>query len=287
MPEALALWLRIDGGPDAAPLNLLPPGARVALPAGTDGLTLPLLQAVPPIQRPLSVPGIQSAPTSNMDVTLDNGTGQLTRLWGPRPPVRRAARLYNGAAVLFDGIVTGVQLGASAQLSLEAGMDRPLSDNLPLRTSAAWGGWRELRVLPWGWGRVTITPIQYSDDQRLFFLLDHPIAGVDEVKRDDVATSAYDWRNGVDSTGRAVSFIELAEPLAEGERLAVTLRGRMHPDTGRLLQTPAEVLHDVLANLARAPVRWADLDDYRTETAEWVLGGVLDDNGLSIRAAVF
>lgn len=41
--------------------------------------------------------------------------------------------------------------------------------------------------------------------------------------------------------------------------------------TGRLLQTPAEILHDVLAHLAGAPVQWADFDDYRTETAEWVL----------------
>lgn len=90
----------------------------------------------------------------------------------------------------------------------------------------------------------------------------------------------------MDSTGRAVSFVELAAPLAEGERLAVTLRGRMHPDTGRLLQTPAEILHDVLAHLARAPVRWEDLDDYRTETAGLVLGGLLADNTITIRAAV-
>ena len=62
-----------------------------------------------------------------------------------------------------------------------------------------------------------MTPIQYSDDQRVFLLLDHPIAGVDEVTRDDVAVSAYHWENAVDSTGRAVSFIELAAPLAEGE----------------------------------------------------------------------
>ncbi len=143
-----------------------------------------------------------------------------------------------------------------------------------------------MKVLPWAWGQVTLTPIQYSDDQRVFFLADHPIQGVDEVKRDDVATDAWAFYNGVDSTGRAVAFVELAMPLAEGERLAVGLRWRMHPDTGRLLQTPAEILHDVLANLARAPVQWADLDDYRTETAHIVLGGLLADNSISIRATV-
>ena len=276
-------WLQIDGGADGAVLNLLPAGQGVATPA--EGLSLACLAGLPPIERPLSVPGIEAAPTSNMDIELDNADGALTRLWAERPPVRRAARVWAAGAVLFAGVVTGVQLGTRVRLSLEAGMDRPLSDNLPLRTSAVWGGWRELRVLPWGWGQVTVAPIQYSSDQRVFFLLDHPIAGVDEVKRDDVATPAWDWRNGVDSTGRAVSFIELAQPLAEGERLAVTLRGRMHPQTGRLLQTPAEILHDVLANLARAPVEWADFDDYRTETAHLVLGGLMADNTVSIRAA--
>lgn len=277
-------WLQIDGGADGATLNLLPAGRPMAPPAA--GLSLPLLRGLPPIERPLSVPGIAAAPTSHMEVALDNADGRLTALWGARPPLRRPARVRTEGGVLFEGVVTAVRMGASVQLSLEAGLDRPLSDNLPLRTSAVWGGWRDVRVLPWGWGRVTLTPIQYSGDQRVFFLLDHPIAGVDEVRRDDVATPAWEWRNAVDSTGRAVSFVELAQPLAEGERLAVTLRGRLHPQNGRLLQTPAEILFDVLANLARAPVAWPDLDDFRTETADLVLGGLLADNSVSIRAAV-
>ncbi len=277
-------WLEIDAGADGCQVNLVRAGS--AAPPGQNGMTLPLLAGLSSIQRPLSIPGIAAAPVSNMDATLDNAGGQLTRLWGPRPPVRRAVRVATDAGVLFDGIAVGLQLGGEVRMSLEAGADRPLSDNVPLRTSAVWGGWRDVKVLPWVWGQVTLTPIQYSDDQRVFLLADHPVQGVDEVKRDDVATDAWAFYNGVDSTGRAVAFVELAMPLAEGERLAVGLRGRMHPDTGRLLQTPAEILHDVLANLARAPVQWADLDDYRTETAHIVLGGLLADNGISIRAAV-
>ena len=277
-------WLRIDGGPDGATINLVAQGRPGA--AALDGLVVRALKALPPIERPLSVPGIEAAATSSMDIELDNADGALTRLWAERPPMRRAARVVTESGTLFAGIVTGLQMGSAVRVSLEAGMDRPLSDNVPLRTSAVWGGWREVRVLPWGWGQVTLTPIQYSADQRVFLLLDHPIAGVDEVKRDDVATPAYAWQNAVDSTGRAVSFLELAQPLAEGERLAVTLRGRMHPDTGRLLQTPAEILFDLLANLAGAPVQWADLDDYRTETAGLVLGGLVGDNTVTIRAAV-
>ena len=277
-------WLQIEGGADGCSVALV--RDRQAMSRQAADRALPLLAGLSTLQRPLSIPGISSAATSNMDAQLDNAGGQLTAVWGERPPMRRAAQVQTPLGPIFDGVVTALDLGSQASISLEAGMDRPLSDNLPLRTSTVWGGWREVRVLPWGWGQITITPIQYSDDQRYFFLLDHPIAGVDEVKRDDVATRAYVWSNSVDSTGQAVSFLELAEPLAEGERLAVTLRGRMHPQTGSLLQTPAEILHDVLANLARAPVDWADFDDYRTETAHMVLGGLLADNSVSIRAAV-
>ena len=220
-------WIEIDGGDAACQVNVVPPGiARITAP----GLTLPLLAGLSSIQRPLSIPGIAAAPTSNMEATLDNAGAQLTLLWGERPPMRRAVRVATPKGTLFDGIAVGLQLGEQARLSIEAGADRPLSDNVPLRTSAVWGGWRDVRVLPWVWGHVTLTPLQYSDDQRVFFLADHPVQGVDEVKRDDVATDAWAFYNGVDSTGRAVAFVELAMPLAEGERLAVRLRGRMHPD---------------------------------------------------------
>ncbi len=276
-------WLEIAAGADGCQVNLVRPGD---LPPDLPGLTLPVLSGISSIQRPLSIPGIAAAPTSNMDAALDNAAGALTRLWGQRPPMRRAARVLTQAGVLFDGIAVALEAGRELRLTLEAGADRPLSDNVPLRTSAVWGGWREVKVLPWAWGVVTLAPIQYSGDQRVFFLADHPIQGVDEVRRDDVATDAWAFYNGVDSTGRAVAFLELAMPLAEGERLAVGLRGRMHPGTGRLLTSPAEILHDVLANLARAPIEWADLDDYRTETAHIVLGGLLADNEISIRAAV-
>lgn len=278
-------WLQIAADADSMGINLV--AATDQTPAAfAEGLALPILTGLSTIQRPLSIPGIRPAPGSNLQADCDNSDGALTALWRQRPPLRRAARLKSGSDTLFSGIITALDAGANMRISLESGMDRPLSDNLPLRTSAIWGGWRDVRVLPWVWGKTTLAPIQYSDDQRVFLLADHPIEGVDEVQRDDIPTQSWAWYNGLDSTGRAVAFLELAMPLSDGERLSVTLRGRMHPDTGRLLQTPAEILHDLLANLARAPVQWSDLDDWRTETQDLVLGGLLDDNRISIRAAI-
>ena len=276
-------WLDIAAADGDCSISLVPPtGAAEA--AGA--LRLPLLAGISSIERPLSIPGIAAAAVSNMDASLYGAGGELAALWAARPPLRRSARVLLPEGAVFDGIVSSVKLGTAASISLEAGMDRPLSDRLPLRTTAVWGGWREVQAIPWGWGRVTVTPIQYDDSQRRFVLLDHPIEGVDAVTRDDAPCAAYEWRNGTDSTGRAVAFLELAEPLSEGERLAATVRGRMHPDTGRLLQSPAEVLHDVLANLIGAPVRWEDFDEWRFETEGMQLGGLMADAAITCRAAV-
>lgn len=280
---SLDAWIEVDPGEYGLALALVSPGTRV-LPAA--GMALPVLTGISTIDRPLSIPGIAAASTSSMSADIDNASGAMLELWSAEPPLRRAARVVTSGGVLFKGVVTAVSAGAAMRLELQAGMDRPLSDNVPLRTSAVWGGWRDVQVLPWVWGRCTLAPIQYSDDQRVFLLADHPIQSVDEVKRDDVPTPAYAWRNAVDSTGRAVALLELAQPLAEGERLSATVRGRMHPESGRLLQSPAEILHDVLANLAGAPVAWADLDDYRSATQAVVLGGLLADNSISVRRAI-
>lgn len=276
-------WLEVGGGESVVRAYYRDSSARPHL---QPVLSHPWLVSLSAIRRGVSIPGVDglASLSASMTATLDNGAGQVTAIMGRRPPMRTPARVMTPEGEVFRGLVTAVQLGEVAQLDLQAGLDRPLTDTLPLRKSTVWGGFRDVRTLPWGYGYVNVTPIQYSTDQRVFMLLDHPIAGVDLVTRDNVATDAFAWANDVDSTGHACSFIELAQPLAEGEQLAVSVRGRMHPDTGRLLTTPAAIVHDVLTHLAGAAVDWSELDDYRTETAEVALGGVIDDSTASIRA---
>lgn len=279
----MSAWLVIDGGQDG--FSTAYTFARAAQPTGT-AVTLSRLTGISAMRRALSVPGLSSAPAASLSADLENADGEITRAYSAAPPMRRRAEVRTATGKVFSGIVTGLSLSSTATLDIVAGLDRPLSDKMPLRTSAVWGGWRDIRTLPWGYGRITVAPIQYGADQRMFVLLDHPIAGVDVVKRDGVETPAYAWRNGLDSTGRAVAFLELAEALADGEQLAVTLRGRLHPDTGRPIETPAEILWDVMTNLAGMDVTWSDLDDYRAETAGLTLGGLIDNADATIRATI-
>lgn len=279
----MSAWLVIDGGQDG--FSTAYTFARTTQPTDA-AMTLSRLTGISAMRRALSVPGLSSSPAASLSADLENADGEITRAYSAAPPMRRRAEVHTATGKVFSGIVTGLSLSSTATLDIVAGLDRPLSDKMPLRTSAVWGGWRDIRTLPWGYGRVTVAPIQYGADQRMFVLLDHPIAGVDVVKRDGVETPAYAWRNGLDSTGRAVAFLELAEALADGEQLAVTLRGRLHPDTGRPIETPAEILWDVMTNLAGMDVTWSDLDDYRAETAGLTLGGLIDNADATIRATI-
>lgn len=56
----------------------------------------------------------------SVSVRLDNARGELTALLA-RPPLRARATLVDGAgAVIFDGLVQSVSLGAEAVLELES-----------------------------------------------------------------------------------------------------------------------------------------------------------------------
>lgn len=238
------------------------------------------LNSVGAIRRPLG-PDASIASTS---VELENGDGALTDFFSD-PPLRTSATINSGA-LSFGGLIASVQLGAVIRLDIEAGGFWSLADKVPLRNTTAWGSYKNVQTIPHGYGRLTLTPIQYDKDGRVFVLLDHAIQGVDEVTRDDVPTAAYKFRNGLDTTGRAVAFLELAEPLADGERLAVTLRGKPHAVSGALLVHPAEVVHDFLANVCGFALALSDFDDLRAQTAHLEIHGLVNDAAHTIRAQV-
>lgn len=280
--SAQRLWLEVDGERATVFYRGAAPPAAIA--AGA--LPLPLLARVGTIRRPLSVPGLASAETASVAIDLDNASGEVSRRFADHPPIRATARVMSAAGVLFSGVVTRVSLAESASLTIEAGVRAPLTDTVPLRTSVVWGGYKEVRPLPVVYGRAVLSPVPYDATGRRFVLADHAIEGVDKVTRDDAPTTAWAFSNGVDSTGQAVAFLELALPLAEGERLAVSLRGKRHAGHGRLLLHPAEILHDLLAQVCGCPLDWARLDRFRAQTAALAIGGVIADPARSIRQTV-
>lgn len=277
----MSYWLRIESDPPVALYR-----ERAALEHVTCDVRHAALISLGTLSRPLSRPNFSAAQTASLEVRADNADGALTAEFGTAPPIRAAVSVYDDAALVFTGVVTAMEMGPIVTLSLESGLRQPLSDPLPLRSSSVWGEYAEPVALPHGYGRITVAPVQYSQDRRRWMLLDHPIQGVDAVTRDDVATSAWAWSNTLDAAGHALAILDLAEPLADGERLAVTLRGKMHATSGRLLTRPDEIIWDVLANVCGMPIALSDLDGFRVETEQIELAGVLDDATRTARAQI-
>lgn len=276
----MSLWLRVATDPPVALYR--EPAALAHIDCD---VRIPGLATAGVLSRSLSRPPDAPGEVANLRIGLDNAEGALTQLWTV-PPVRIAATLYHDADPLFEGLITDVDLSARASLQLVAGGAQPLSNPLPLRSSAAWGGFGDVSALPIVYGRATLAPVQYSQDRRVWLVADHPIQGVDAVRRDDVASADWTWRNVVDPVGQPVAVIELALPLADGERLAVDVRGRVHPTRGHLLTAPAEILWDLLTNVAGMNTAEAELFALRADLAGVEIGGVINDPLMTTRSQI-
>lgn len=158
----------------------------------------------------------------------------------------------------------------------------PLSDLVPLRTSAVWPAFAKPEPLPVVYGRCTVPVVQFDVTRKFWLVADHAIAGVDAVYRDGKPEKAYAWRNGIDPTGHPVALVELATALASGADLAVAVRGKTHPSKGGLIENPADVLQDIL-HLAGTEIADSELTDFRVACAGISVAGMLSA-GITLRA---
>ena len=246
----------------------------------------PLLTGIGALRRPMSVPGVASSEAPNLTVTLDNGSGQITALFRHNPPVRVVARVNSDQGQLFAGVITDIELGASASVTIEAGFVRPMSDRLPIRSTTEWGEFENVRAIPMPYGRVTLEPIRYDGSNTLFVVSDGAIAGVDQVTVDGEITAGWTFRNSVDLAGRVVGMLSFVQPVRQDAKIAVTLRGRVHPATGALMETPDQILWDLLTNVCKLGIEPSALDAFRSEVIGLVIGGVVTDANRTIRAQI-
>lgn len=149
-------------------------------------------------------------------------------------------------------------------------MNRPLSDQVPLRDTSAWPGFDTIEIIPRVYGRARVKPLRYSEAGTVFAVADHAVEAVDSVTLDGEPV-AFQWRNGADVTGHACAFVALPEAPDTGARLAAEVRG--------LSGNPA----DIVADLYPA----ADLSDFAAHcrNSGLALGGALTER-MTARAAV-
>ncbi len=149
----------------------------------------------------------------------------------------------------------------------------------PLRQTTVRTAYRDVAVLPYCYGTVTITPIPYSDDNRQVQLADHPIDSVISVIKGKDKYTAYNHVNTTDETGHAIALLDMFDPWESGEDLIVKLRGRWNTVTGDLMTNPADVLYD-MAQMSGYDMTYNAIDNFRVDAmiGHMTVNGVLDDS---------
>jgi len=122
-----------------------------------------------------------------------------------------------------------------------------LSGLVPLRKTTAWGKYANITTIPRLYNLVTVDAIPYDTGGRNFVVADHVISGVVTVKIDGVKTTAYSLVHQPDTTGKTIAFIKLQNVIdLTKSTVTVTLKGMLHPVTGKLMTNPADIAWDLL-----------------------------------------
>lgn len=153
---------------------------------------------------------------------------------------------------------------------------KSIVDRIPLRDTTAWSAYRTAEWIAHRYGVCGGALLQYDGTRTRFVWADHPSLVVDTVLADGVPTTGWIWRNDVDNTGRAVTFVAFAAPVDEGVELIARGRGKRHAVSGALLENPADVLYDILVNVAGLDYPAARFDEFRAATLDLVVGGSLE-----------
>lgn len=150
---------------------------------------------------------------------------------------------------------------------------------LPFRTSDVLGSFAgDPRVIPHRYGEAYGNAIQADAARRLFVWADHPVSVVRAVYVDGVPALSWRWRNGTDSTGHPVAFVEFASPVSISATVAAAGVGKFNSATGAPITNPA----DLAADLYRMAGRSAVLTAFRAYCADagYIAGGSLGLDGV-------
>ncbi|MFH1493726.1 MAG: carboxypeptidase-like regulatory domain-containing protein [Pseudomonadota bacterium] len=151
-------------------------------------------------------------------------------------------------------------------------MNLLLSEDLPIRTSAAMGDYAEDAVLPVIYGDLSqsaVPLVKLSETE--YLAADHP-ATVTAVFVDGQETQGWAASTETDIAGHAYCQITLAAPPEQGAEITAAMQGKRHATTGALIEHPADILQDVLALAGKA---W-DLSRLKAELPGIRLAGRLD-----------
>lgn len=158
-------------------------------------------------------------------------------------------------------------------------MNLLLSEDLPLRTSAALGDYTEDAILPVVYGDLSQSAVPVVKlEETKYLAADHP-ATITAVYVNEQETQGWESSTQTDITGRSYCQVTLASPPEPGAVVTVAMRGKLHATTGLLIEHPADILQDILEQAGK---QW-DLSRLKAELPGVRMAGRLD-KAQSVRA---
>lgn len=135
-------------------------------------------------------------------------------------------------------------------------MNRLLAEDLPLRMARTLGDFAENKPLPHRYGDLSearFPLIKLTASQ--WFAADHPMT-VTAVFVDDEATAGWNFATVSDGAGHSWTVVNLAAPAPADAEVSACGTGKRHPDSGALIDNPADIFTDIL-RLAGRTSSWS------------------------------
>jgi len=158
----------------------------------------------------------------------------------------------------------------------------PLNEKINLRNSSEWPSYEAVETLIQAYGTVTIKPVRYDNRGFIWFLADHPITNVHEV-RDEEGDIGFTWYNEIDHLGNQCSFMETDSSM-KGIEFQATIEGKKHPVTANtLIKEPSDVITDIFNLNPNVQFQESDIDIYKRDCQELgiQIDGILGDHDQS------
>lgn len=212
---------------------------------GTSGAR-PWLRSVGTLRVAARAGGTGATESSSLTVLLDNTSGQAARVLDV--PLRRIATVFAAdGAEFFRGTVQRVRVGQALELTIESGgAARLLSEPLPMRTTRDLGDFADDAPIPYRLGdlRGARFPLLRLTDME-FLVAGHPL-DVEEVFVDGESTLAWEPALRIDDAGNRWQVVVFGAPIGTDAKVSATGQGDRDPDTGALIENPADLMEYVL-----------------------------------------
>ena len=188
--------------------------------------------------------------------------------------------LYDGGEIVRSGVSFGVGY-VDRSLILDVQSDVWTRD-IPMRTSADLGTFRDVETLPIRYGRnVPGKLISINQARTLWLWADHASLAIRSVAIDGQPSDGWTWRNDIDASGHPITVVQTVEQIDDGADMVAVGDGALDVITGALLVNPADIARDVCIRGGLAVDR-GDFAAYRAEclARNIELSGTVDGGSL-------